>query len=204
MSTLPICSSGCNSGPDCHKPYSLNSTLGFQVATQALTVTNSSAAPAEVTWVCSEKALAVVPSTAVLQPGSQTTLEVRIRGQSVGQLHAQATCSVQHGSSCVVEVSAQVQGKKSTVCIKHVAGTPLACPGPAITYGYRRKLFLFLFSHQACLLSSSPRMLTDPPLTSGMNILTCLRRIKVSKQKRYQGVYMHRLTVSIFVKVFSS
>lgn len=87
-----------------------------QVITQPLTVTNTSAAPAHVAWTSSQTAMAVVPMTAVVPPGSQTTFEAHITGQAVGHLQAQATCSVLHGSSFTVEVSARVQGGSVTVC----------------------------------------------------------------------------------------
>lgn len=82
----------------------------MQVATQAITVTNTTAAPAHVTWTSSEPAVAVVPPTAVVLAGSPVTFEVHIEGQALGQLHAIATCSVQHGNSCAVSIQAEVQG----------------------------------------------------------------------------------------------
>lgn len=81
-----------------------------QVVTQTLTVTNTSAAPAHATWTSSDPAVAVTPHTAVVLAGAQSTFEAHIAGQAVGQLHALVTCSVQHGTSCAVSITAQVQG----------------------------------------------------------------------------------------------
>lgn len=100
---------GCQTGISFFKlAQALDSAV--QVAVQPLTVTNSSAAPARVTWETSEAAVAVVPGSAVVAPGTHSTFGVHIRGLAASQLHAQAICSVQHGSQQTVDISATVNG----------------------------------------------------------------------------------------------
>ena len=87
-----------------------------QVVHQALTVSNPSQARANVTWTSSDPAVDVQPSAALLASGREQEFQVLIRGIHVGKRQAELVCSVEHGDSQAVEVTATVTGTHEMWC----------------------------------------------------------------------------------------
>lgn len=82
-----------------------------QVVQQVVTVSNPGHAEAAIQWSSTDGAVEVRPPRAVLLPDSQQQMEVAVTGSRAGSLRAQLSCSVRHGMSHALEVTATVRGE---------------------------------------------------------------------------------------------
>ena len=75
-----------------------------------MTVSNPGQAVAHMTFTSSHPAVTLQPTGATVAAGGEEQIEVVITGSQVGLVQAELVCSVQHGNSQVVSVTATVAG----------------------------------------------------------------------------------------------